>query len=749
MRGRLVLISSLITGFFIRAALAPFTGHPWDVYVWLRTAELFTNGYWNVYTVSEVPQFPWGFYSYPPMWLLFLVSSYVVVGGDSAPVNYAVAAFKTPIIAADVLVALWIYRLSRVIGLDDQKGQKLAAFYALNPVAVFISGVWGMFDPLATLFALVALELLLRGHYTSSGAFLGIGVATKLFPVLLLPVTSLYVRNSRDNRNNKIVLAHVLPAVIVPLALSIPFLLDSPLSYITKLLYHASNVGQFTYWALIYPLIGKELSTIASLILFIVLYTKTLSKFLRDGIFQGSTLLKASTTMIAIFLACSTKVNVQYLLWLMPIAYIVATVDEEGIGKKLWTSLWILNTAAVIFLVYVFNITDFSIASLGRISPAGPTDVGVAGTLLVLSAILAGWQFVRLGLFEVLGRRVDSELIRRFGITSILTVLLIAMVAMPAPGGVNLSCDGDRIAVIEGPDSFFLPDGTPDVRLLERAGRPTVVVIPFGLDLMLLYDGKKDIDLDPHVKFRFGRGEWNIGRLASSIKLLKGLGVRTLLGIYTYPGKPVVSYGIQGFTTSLTESVYPQSLIGDSIDFRTRLHDRNITLAGLVAERAAALVVDLEFDGVYIITEYRHQNGVWRFNPTVMELLVELRRKIGSNALLVFDGIDPLTHQRSQIDDILKLTDIVVLRTSPWMRRLKSNFLEDAQLTRVLEEVRELLRSHDRTKFAYSLYVVDFAEGWILPGIQVRAETEELGTLLRSCVIYHASVYLPYRLNPS
>ncbi|MCS7127631.1 MAG: hypothetical protein NZ953_04530, partial [Thaumarchaeota archaeon] len=143
--------------------------------------------------------------------------------------------------------------------------------------------------------------------------------------------------------------------------------------------------------------------------------------------------MKASTTMIAIFLACSTKVNVQYLLWLMPIAYIVATVDEEGIGKKLWTSLWILNTAAVIFLVYVFNITDFSIASLGRISPAGPTDVGVAGTLLVLSAILAGWQFVRLGLFEVLGRRVDSELIRRFGITSILTVLLIAMVAMPAP----------------------------------------------------------------------------------------------------------------------------------------------------------------------------------------------------------------------------------------------------------------------------------------------------------------------------
>lgn len=733
----------------MRSALAPVTGHPWDVHVWLRTAELFTSGYWNVYTVSEIPQFPWGFYSYPPVWLLVVAATYAASGANSAPTWAAVGAIKAPIVVADVLVAVWIYRLSRAVGVGERRSQTLAIAYALNPVAVFISGVWGMFDPIAVLFALVALELLIKGRFTASGVALGLGIATKLFPILLLPVTVIHIRTVSGERFGGAVIGHILAAVGVPIALSMPFLVDAPMNFLGKLLYHTANVGQFTYWALIYPFLGKELSSIASYSMLAALYARLLSRYAGEGVPDAPAVVRRSTAMIAVFLACSTKVNVQYLLWLMPVAFVAASVDSEGIGKRIWGSIAILNVAAVLFLVYVTNLTGFSIDSLGRVSPTAPVDVGLAGTLLVLAAVLAGWQFVRLGTFEVLGGKFDAELVKRFGVASMLTVLVAAALVVPAPRGVNLNCDGERIAVVEGPDSFFLPNGSPDVKLIERAGGPTAVAIPFGLDLFLLYDGRKDIRLDPHVKFRIGRDDWDVSRLASSVRSLKGLGLRVLLGIYAHRGKPLVSYGVQGFTTRLLESTYPHAVKGDLIDFTTRLEGRDVTLASLIGERAISLMRDVGFDGIYVITEHEHRDGVWRFNPTVIELLVELRKRAGRNATLIFDGIDPLTEQVDWVDEVAAVSDVVVLRTSPWMRRLKSNYLEDGQLERIADAVKGLLGRHDLNKFAYALYVVDFSEGWVVPGIQVQAETEELGMLIRSCVVYHASVYLPYRLSSS
>ncbi|MEM2041874.1 MAG: hypothetical protein QW410_00785, partial [Nitrososphaerota archaeon] len=61
MSDRRALALILISGLAVRLAVAPFTGHSWDVYVWIKSAELFNAGFWNVYRVSEVPSFPWGF----------------------------------------------------------------------------------------------------------------------------------------------------------------------------------------------------------------------------------------------------------------------------------------------------------------------------------------------------------------------------------------------------------------------------------------------------------------------------------------------------------------------------------------------------------------------------------------------------------------------------------------------------------------------------------------------------------------
>jgi hypothetical protein len=92
------------------------------------------------------------------------------------------------VVAADVLAcfALW-WAGTRAGG--PARGRWAAAIYALSPIAILIAGYHGQFDSLSTLFSVLAAGFLLRRpHPVPAGVLLGIAMALKPFPALLVPV---------------------------------------------------------------------------------------------------------------------------------------------------------------------------------------------------------------------------------------------------------------------------------------------------------------------------------------------------------------------------------------------------------------------------------------------------------------------------------------------------------------------------------------------------------------------------------
>jgi len=83
---------------------------------------------------------------------------------------------KMPIILADVVV---IYLLSR-------REPRLGLFYALNPYVLFITAIWGNFDPLVGLF-LLASYLCFHEWRILSGFLYGLSLI-KIYTVVLLPL---------------------------------------------------------------------------------------------------------------------------------------------------------------------------------------------------------------------------------------------------------------------------------------------------------------------------------------------------------------------------------------------------------------------------------------------------------------------------------------------------------------------------------------------------------------------------------
>ena len=62
-----------------------------------------------------------------------------------------------------------------------------AWIYAAHPVAVLVTGFHGQFDSIALLFVLLSVAALESGHRDRSALWLAAGIATKSFPVLLVP----------------------------------------------------------------------------------------------------------------------------------------------------------------------------------------------------------------------------------------------------------------------------------------------------------------------------------------------------------------------------------------------------------------------------------------------------------------------------------------------------------------------------------------------------------------------------------
>jgi len=193
----------LTLGLVIREGLSFWTGHPYDMEVWLRNAYFVSRGA-NPYTAwfPPVPGLSFAFLNqslggvgYLPLWPLIvagLYRLYVAVPGASRFFLYFL--LKQPPVLADVLLGFLMYRaISRWSG-NGALALRGLRFWMLFPYAILISGMWGMFD---AIIAVLLFAFLLSVDAVKGYSLLGLGILLKWLPLIYLPYYALRERGAR------------------------------------------------------------------------------------------------------------------------------------------------------------------------------------------------------------------------------------------------------------------------------------------------------------------------------------------------------------------------------------------------------------------------------------------------------------------------------------------------------------------------------------------------------------------------
>lgn len=729
----------------IRLAPSAYTGHGWDLFVWLRTSELFLGEQINIYSYPQFEGFPWGFYAYPPPWLYLLAGSRYIASLLGGYREISILFFKMPIIVADVLCGLVLWLTAKRLGLDEEDAYKLATIYLLNPLTIFVSSIWGMFDAIPALFTMLALYLLLSGRGSAAAASLGIATSFKIYPIIVLP--SILLVQVKKHGLRRVITNLVLPFAFILLVVSLPFLGDLP-DYLGKLLYHRSNVGQFTYWTLLGIFIGGEPASAIGWALFTAALAITLYKQYTDSN-RSRDLTVMMASIFTLFLATSPKINVQYLVLGLPLLLLAAWIhDDPEARREIKRRLILLHMAALIFIAGSILIIGYDPANMGKVSNLSLLESGLAGSLILVAAGVAGWESVKLTLalnkLTVLKRRLDEKA----GIALIIVIALIVVTVLPSPSGVRLPGQPVRVAILESPDSIFQVGATsmpPD--LYRSLGEPTHVVIPLSPDFFIDYpELTPRSEVSRYFRFRLNSGGWTLSDLFKLVNGLRTSGLKVLAGVFTKSKDLLVSYGMQGYESSWFRS--NQHLVdkNDRMSFGIMLL-QNISLAEFYARRVSTAVYSIGFDGVYVLSP---QEGLVSIRDVewIEPLMVELRANLESSREIFVDGVDPILGSDA-MERLMSHADYIVIRSPIWLReiaseepRLGPEYIE--QLRTVLEELGDLRKS----QILYSVNVMDFSSGWLIPAIQVQLQVDTFSSLIsRGYVIYFASRYIPYRLT--
>jgi hypothetical protein len=194
----------IVAGLAVRLVIAPFVAHPFDVQAWYVVGQSLFDGTKPVWGFLEPYSYSLFLFAFPATAAFRALSG--IAGSYSIPMasldprlnpgspwNITVVPgplfdllVKLPLIASDALVALLIHRLVRREAGDERLATSASLLWFLNPLVIWVSSGWGMFDTLPALFTVLALYLVLGRRFAYSGVSLALAVAMKYYAVVLV-----------------------------------------------------------------------------------------------------------------------------------------------------------------------------------------------------------------------------------------------------------------------------------------------------------------------------------------------------------------------------------------------------------------------------------------------------------------------------------------------------------------------------------------------------------------------------------
>jgi len=194
----------IAAGLAIRLILAPFFAHPFDVFAWYTNSESLLSGARPIWSFLAPYSYSFFLFVFPAGFAFSFLSRYI--GSFTIPISSLNPALnpgpqwnitvvpgllfdllvKLPLVASDALIAILLYKMVRKQQGDERLAVSVAALWFLNPLTVWVSSGWGMFDTLPALFTVLALYLLLEERLAYAGVSLAFAIAMKYYAVVLV-----------------------------------------------------------------------------------------------------------------------------------------------------------------------------------------------------------------------------------------------------------------------------------------------------------------------------------------------------------------------------------------------------------------------------------------------------------------------------------------------------------------------------------------------------------------------------------
>jgi hypothetical protein len=191
-----VIAAVLLAGLALREAFSFWTGHPYDLEVWVRTGYVVSHGS-NPY-LGEWPPVPGVSFGYTgewlygaaylPFWPDIFGGTYVLwehVGGGNRFALYFL--LKQGPIAGDLLVAGLLYRYVLRETHDRRLAIAALSFWMFFPYDILISAIWGQLDSVTTAVVLAVL-LASEAQAAERSILWGFGIFAKWVTVIFLPL---------------------------------------------------------------------------------------------------------------------------------------------------------------------------------------------------------------------------------------------------------------------------------------------------------------------------------------------------------------------------------------------------------------------------------------------------------------------------------------------------------------------------------------------------------------------------------
>jgi hypothetical protein len=400
----------LLLGLALRESLSFWTGHPYDMEVWLRNAYFVGLGQ-NPYDhfLPPVPGLSFAYLQesipsvgYLPAWPLVLAGlyrGYAALPGANRFVFYFL--LKQPAVLGDVGLGFLMFRAVLRWGGTADTARRALKTWMVFPYPIVIGAVWGQFD--AVVVDLILLSIL-SSNWLRRYGFLGLGVFLKWFPLVLLPFLA---ARERWLRKPGALLAIAIPGV---LSIAVFSIMNWDYVGVTGMAEYTShgNIGGITYTSLLgSPLLGGILSGIPGF--YVAMGYLWVPGILLGGVwawrrFPGEkheAIVQGFILSTLAFFLTRQGVNEQYLMYLLPILLIDVLLWHPE-RRGLFRFTWILCFAFVLvnndLLIRFLGPVSDSFVSLAYSADASPVLGAVrtyAGYVLDVLITLTFLQLIR------------------------------------------------------------------------------------------------------------------------------------------------------------------------------------------------------------------------------------------------------------------------------------------------------------------------------------------------------------------